>query len=483
MSFASPLFLWGFMPAVLATYFIFPARLRNSILALASLLFYAYGAHNLVILLVAGIATNFVAGIAIEDAKTSKGRNLYLGLTIVFDLSILSYWKYAGFLTHQIHSLVNQFGGHGFPIIEVTLPVGISFFTFHLLSYVIDIWRGRSVALRQPLSFVTYIAMFPQLIAGPIVRYHEIDDQLHEIRKHRFTDLSAGFPRFMLGLSKKVVVADTVAPVASSLFFHHSGHLTTGSAWIGVIAFTIQIYFDFSGYSDMAIGLARMFGFRFPENFERPYSALSITDFWRRWHMSLSRWFRDYLYIPLGGNQGSPIQTYRNLIVVFILTGLWHGAAWTFLLWGLYHGGLLIWERRLPKYRLRDVTSESSQLGLWKVVWFRARAFLLVTIGWVLFRAPGLGQALHIFHSMFWPSGFGLTQDMSLVLSHQRQLILWFACLVVVLPRGFSMGKFLDEGRGRFAEGFRLAFVLAMIPITTILVAAGTFSPFLYYQF
>jgi len=483
VSFASPIFLWGFMPVVLAAYLIIPAHHRNAVLAVSSLAFYAYGAHAAVFLLLGCIGVNYAAGIAIEQAESEFRRNAYLAAVVVADVGVLGYWKYAGFFTRQARTLAHLFGGHGVSVIDVALPIGISFFTFHLLSYVIDVWRERSPALRHPLTFVTYIAMFPQLIAGPIVRYHEIADQLTEVRTHRAADVAAGFPRFILGLSKKVVVADSVGPLADALFSQTSGGLTTVSAWIGVLAFSVQIYFDFSGYTDMAIGLARMFGFRFPENFARPYSAHSITDFWRRWHMSLSRWFRDYVYIPLGGNRGSAAQTYRNLIIVFVLTGLWHGAAWTFLLWGLYHGGLLIWERRNPRLREVDIEAEGFHPGGWSVVFMRARTFLLVMVGWVLFRSPDLSQAGRIYRALVLPSGFGIDARMASVLTHERAVTLALALTVLLLPRRFSLGRIMDHGTGPRIGALRLGYVLVAAPVCAILVAAGTFSPFLYYQF
>jgi alginate O-acetyltransferase complex protein AlgI len=468
MSFATPVFLWLFMPVVLAGYFILPARRRNALLAVASLVFYAYGAHGQVFLLVTCIAVNYVAGARIEATTDVRVRNAILAVTVVGDVGVLAYWKYAGFFT----------GG----VLSVALPIGISFFTFHLLSYVIDVWRGRSHALRRPLDFAAYIAMFPQLIAGPIVRYHEIADQLAEIRDDRWADLAAGFPRFMYGLGKKVIVADSIGPIANAVFDQPTGHLTTASAWLGTIAYAMQLYFDFSGYSDMAIGLASMFGFRFPENFNRPYSAHSITDFWRRWHMSLSRWFRDYLYIPLGGNQGSAFSTYRNLLLVFALTGLWHGAAWTFLIWGLYHGALLIYERSRP--RLRETPSDDGRAPvLGSVVRMRARTFLLVLFGWVLFRAPDLSHAFGVYRAMFTPRGFALDALTSATWSHERRFILVVSLVVLLLPRDFVVGKVLDAGRSTAARVSRLAVVLGLTPLVVILVVAGTFSPFLYFQF
>lgn len=481
MSFASPAFLWVFMPVVLAAYWVLPSRARNAVLAVASLAFYAYGAKGDIVILVVEVVLNYGAGIAIDRATANRTRTLFLGAISALDVGVLAYWKYAGFLSKQASDISDLFGSGSLPVLNVALPIGISFFTFHLLSYVIDVHRGRSSALRRPLDFVTYIAMFPQLIAGPIVRYHMIREQLEEVRTNRMSDLASGFPRFALGLTKKVVVADTLAPVADAVFALPAGRMTTTTAWIGVAAYTLQIYFDFSGYTDMAIGLARMFGFRFPENFARPYSALSITDFWRRWHMSLSQWFRDYVYIPLGGNQGSAARTYRNLYIVFFLTGLWHGAAWTFVLWGLYHGTLLVVERRSPK--LRDPSGLPPPAAPLRHVWLRARTLLLVMVGWVLFRSPNLGAAFALVKSMLVPSGFELELTTNLALSRERLVVLVLASTVVFLPRSFVLGPILDAGRDAFARFARLGVTVLGAPYATLLIAAGTFSPFLYYRF
>ena len=471
MSFASPAFLWLFLPTVLALYWSFPRSSRNAVLAAASLVFYAYGAHSQIWILLAAMVVSYSAGRVLGEAALSeRGRSAVLAAAVVVNVGLLAYWKYSGFLHQQIVDAASLFGGRGHTVAAVALPIGISFFTFHHLSYLIDVRRGERAPLSRPVDFITYIAMFPQLVAGPIVRFHEIADQLPEWRQDRLGDLAAGFPRFALGLAKKVAVADSLGPVANAVF-NSKDDLTSASAWLGVACYTLQIYFDFSGYSDMAIGLGRMFGFRLPENFARPYSATSITDFWRRWHMSLSRWFRDYLYIPLGGNRGGAAKTYRNLVIVFALTGLWHGAAWTFLLWGLYHGGLLILERRNRGLLERDS------------VWSRPRTMLLVMIGWVLFRSSSAGQALSILFAMFVPHGFSLGPSAALALTSERTLILVLASCVVLLPRSFVLGPFLDAGRGALAGVSRLAFATAGAFTAAVLVAAGTFSPFLYYQF
>jgi alginate O-acetyltransferase complex protein AlgI len=325
------------------------------------------------------------------------------------------------------------------------------------------------------VQFVTYIAMFPQLVAGPIVRYHEIADQLADTNRNRFDDFAIGFPRFAWGLTKKVVIADTIAPVADAAFATSGGDMTTATAWLGALAYTLQLYFDFSGYSDMAIGLGLMLGLKLPENFDRPYSAVSITDFWRRWHMSLSRWFRDYVYIPLGGNRNGAFKTYRNLLIIFVATGFWHGANWTFLVWGLFHGALMLIER---VGGWGTVTATGPVL-----VFRRALTFLLVVIGWVFFRAASMSEALTMLRHMFVPSGFGLPEAVSVSLTNTRSVMLVLALLVVLLPGSFVLGRILEAGRSRKATATRFAVMAFAGPYAAVLVAAGTFSPFLYYQF
>jgi alginate O-acetyltransferase complex protein AlgI len=475
MSFATPTFLWFFMPMVLGVYWLLPRRARNGVIAIASLVFYTWGGHAFVFLLLACVGVNFATGIALDSDRPflQRHRRTALVTAIVVDVGALAVWKYADFASRQVNSLTRAFGGHGSHVLHFVLPIGISFFTFHHLSYVVDVYRRTRKPLRNLLTFMTYILMFPQLIAGPIVRFHEIADQLEQPAVDRVGDFAAGFPRFALGLSKKVIVADNVAPLANSVFALHASQLTTMNAWLGALAYTIQLYFDFSGYSDMAIGLGRMFGFQLPENFNRPYSASSITDFWRRWHMSLSRWFRDYLYIPLGGNRGPKWQTYRNLYIVFALTGFWHGANWTFLIWGLYHGTLLVIER---------VTGWGTTESRWQPLQRVATQFLVV-IGWVVFRAQSLPAAGHILGAMFVPTGHGLSATVSTALTHRTLLIFLAALLVFVLPRGFVMGRFVEFGSGRAALATRLAYVAVIAPVAAALVAVGTFSPFLYYQF
>ena len=477
MSFATPLFLWFFMPAVLAAVLVAPRSWRNGVIAAASLIFYAVGAGATTLLLLACMVVNYLAGPSLEpdewDLDPVRRRRL-LTAVIAFDVAVLVLWKYAGFATAQAHNLA-AFTGLHLPVVQLALPIGISFYTFHHISYVVDIYRGERAALRNPVSFVTYIAMFPQLVAGPIVRYREIADQLPQQRTHRLDDIAAGFPRFALGLTKKVVVADSLAPMVEACFATPAHEMTTAIAWLGAIGYTVQLYFDFSGYSDMAIGLARMLGFRLPENFARPYSSVTITEFWRRWHMSLSRWFRDYVYIPLGGNRGGLASTYRNLLIVFVLVGFWHGANWTFLAWGLYHGALLVIERRQ-----RWSTSPPMPRG---VLGRRALTFLLVMLGWVLFRSPDVGSASTMLWHLFIIDFHGLTDVVGAELTSQRVLILLIALLVVLLPPHPVTGPYLESVRSRTATVLRVGVMTAGLLYSSMLVAADTFSPFLYYQF
>lgn len=477
MSFATPLFLWYFLPTVLAAVLLAPPTWRNGVVAVASLVFYAVGGGATTLLLLACIVVNFTIGLWLEPdgwGRSDELRKALLVAAVIVDVGVLFVWKYAGFVTEQIDGFARLFGGD-VPVVHVVLPIGISFYTFHHISYVIDIYRGERRALRNPVSFVTYIAMFPQLIAGPIVRYREIADQLPQPRTHRLDDIAAGFPRFALGLTKKVVIADSLAPLVDACFGTPDRAMTFGVAWLGAVAYTLQLFFDFSGYSDMAIGLGRMLGFRLPENFARPYSSVTITEFWRRWHMSLSRWFRDYVYIPLGGNRHGVRRTYRNLVVVFVLVGFWHGANWTFLVWGLYHGALLVVERAFgwggpPRRR-------------WSRAARRALTLLLVVLGWVFFRSADLPQALTVLGHLFVPDGRGLTELVNAALTNQRLVILLVALLVVLLPTHPVTGPMLESSRTRIAAAVRIGVMTAGLLYSAILIASGTFSPFLYFQF
>jgi alginate O-acetyltransferase complex protein AlgI len=477
MVFSSIEFLWFFMPAVLALYLLLPPRARNGLLTAVSLVFYASGAHALVFMFLASIALNFGVGLLIAGAK-DRGEQArarwIMRIAVAANLAGLFFWKYAVFAVRQLDSVASAIGVAKFAVPGITLPLGISFFTFHGISYVVDVYRGVARPMRSVANYGQYMAFFPQLIAGPIVRYHQIDKQIRTPppRSQRMADIAEGFPRFALGLTKKVVIADPLGGVAA-VAFALPGHPSFGTAWTGALAYTVQIYFDFSGYTDMAIGIARMFGLRFPENFSRPYSSVSMTDFWRRWHMTLSRWFRDYVYIPLGGSRGTQGQTIRNLWFVFLLTGAWHGAAWTFVIWGIYNGTLVVIERLTGIAALDD-----RRLAVPR----RAATFLLVVAGWVMFRATSPGEALRFYTAMIPHGSFALNPFLSSTITTQVKFALIVGLATVLLPANFVFGRILEgswEGWGLLAR----VLAVATLPYTAVLIAAGSFSPFLYFRF
>ena len=477
MVFPDPNFLFFFLPGLLAAYFLLPRTWRNTVLLLASLAFYTAGGGVFVILLLISIVVDYVAGRIVARGRISGTESLVrsgVALSVLVNLSLLSYFKYANFFVDQLNAIGSSVGLGTIAWTSVALPIGISFYTFQSMSYTIDVARGRSDPVRNLKDFGLYVSLFPQLIAGPIVRFHEISNEIHN-HPTKLEDFSEGIVRFVFGLVKKVVIADAAAVVVESVFELSPDELTTGAAWLGVVAFTIQIYFDFSGYSDMAIGLGRMFGFHFPENFRRPYSALSITDFWRRWHITLSNWFRDYLYIPLGGSRGSTRKTYRNLVIVFLLTGLWHGASWTFVVWGVYHGTLLILERVTGQNPVGDAAPGSALR--------RGYTLLAVVVGWVFFRADSLTHAGDILGAMFIPQLGPLPPEVALTLTTRVQLTLLLGGLTVFLPRNFVGGIKFPHGSQRWVAAARVGLMLVAFPYALALISTGFFSPFLYYQF
>ncbi len=477
MVFSSIVFLFFFLPLTLAAYFVAPARAKNPVLLVANLVFYTWGGGVFVLILLASIGVNWANGVllgrAVERGDSTRARAAIVA-AVVINLLTLSYFKYANFAVEQVNNVADQFGIGPVAWTSVALPIGVSFYTFQSMSYAFDVARGRCSYLRNPLEFALFVSLFPHLIAGPLVRFHEIAHELHT-RTTRFEDFAEGSVRFMYGLAKKVLIADTLAPIADVAFGRPAGDLSVAGAWIGLLAYTFQIYFDFSGYSDMAIGLARMFGFHFPENFNRPYSALSLTDFWRRWHITLSNWFRDYVYIPLGGSRGSGGRTALNLILVFTLTGIWHGAAWTFVAWGLLHGSVLLWER----YRgTRYVDAAPHE------VWSRARTFVIVALLWVFFRSTDLPDALEYLGALFG-AGTGLVSgDLVFRTLDLREIVVLLVGLgTLALPRDLVLGKVVCHESGRAAASGRVALVALAFPLTLLLVISGTFSPFLYFQF
>ncbi|MEO5766969.1 MAG: MBOAT family protein [Polyangia bacterium] len=477
MVFSSTLFCFLFLPLVLALYHLGPRRLRNGVLLLASLLYYCWGEPNFLPILAAVVAANYVFGLLLSMASDPRRRKLLVGMAVALDLGVLAYFKYARFIVGIAVNVSALLPGahHPFAVPEITLPLGISFFTFHVLSYVIDIYRRQVPAQRNPGLLGLYIVFFPQLIAGPIVRYHEISDQLEE-RRTTSADLWYGMRRFILGMGKKVLLANTIAPIADAIFALPTRDLTASLAWLGAGAYALQIYFDFSGYSDMAVGLARLFGFRFPENFDYPYVARSMTDFWRRWHQSLSRWFRDYLYLPLGGNRVSPARTYLNLALVFFLCGLWHGASWTFVMWGFLHGAFLVLERMGFGLVLAALWSPLRHLY----------CLVVIAITWVLFRAATLPMALAMVKAMIGlGSGAGTVYRPAIFVDHERTLVLLVA-VVASTPAARWLRSRLAWRLDRWpmlVDLGRLSTLTGVLLLSLMQLSSGTYNPFIYFRF
>jgi alginate O-acetyltransferase complex protein AlgI len=481
--FTRPFFLFCFLPATLLLYTAAPRRLKNATLTVLSLVFYAAGEWRFLGWLVASVAVNYWIGRGLEATRGRPWSRRLLIIGVTSDLSLLLVFKYYGFAMENVNAARGWFGAAPVHYTHLLLPLGISFFTFHKISYKVDVYRGLAEARKAPLDLALYILVFPQLIAGPIVRYREI---AHEVVSRAMTraDFAAGARRFVLGLGKKMIVANTMATCADGVFAVPTDQLTTGLAWLGVVSYALQIYFDFSGYSDMAIGMARLFGFHFPENFNYPYLSGSITEFWRRWHMSLSRWFRDYVYIPLGGNRRSPARTYLNLVIVFFLCGLWHGASWTFVTWGMLHGALLVVER-LGWLRTLARLPRPVRHGY---------ALLMVLVGWAFFRADTVGQALGMVGAMAgFARGDGLMQNARVYVN--AEVVLAFAVgaigSVPALAWGRQAWRWLAARAGvrvapvfEFAHlGAEMAAVVSIFVYSSMLVAAGSYNPFLYFRF
>jgi alginate O-acetyltransferase complex protein AlgI len=477
MVFSNPTFLFAFLPLVLLATWATPARGRRFVLLAASGVFYAWGVQEILLLVWASALVDWALALGIRRAQLHDRPRAAAALLIagiVQNLAIIGYYKYAGFATTQLDHVAKLFGADAVHVLKIALPIGVSFFTFEKISYVVDVWRGDVEPRRDPTDVLLFVSLFPRSIAGPIVRLREIQRELHEPRP-RADQIREGAIRFAHGMVKKVLIADSLSNVVDAAFHSMSaGTLTTSAAWIGAVAYTLQLYFDFSGYSDMAIGIAAMLGFTLPENFRRPYSSVSVTEFWRRWHMTLSRWFRDYVYIPLGGNRGSERATYRNLVLVFGLTGLWHGAAWSFVVWGLYHGFWLLVERRFG-WRALEERPRFPALR-------RAATVLIVLVGWVLFRAGSMHGALDYYRAMIVPTG-GVTDAVSQALTSQATFVLVLAAGIVLLPGGRSGGRWLAESAGRVAVAARAGVLGVALPLALVYALAGSFSPFLYFQF
>ncbi|XSG82633.1 MAG: MBOAT family O-acyltransferase [Methyloligella sp. ZOD6] len=469
MVFSDQSFVFFFLPLALAVCLgLWRTRAFHGAVLLFSLVFFYWSSGWLTLVLIASIALNYSGGLLVSRHRSKP----LLAAILSANLILLGWFKYAGFAAGIFDFTLSP------TLVEsaraIILPIGISFYTFQGMSYVLDVWRGHTRPEPNPLIFAAYQAFFPQLIAGPIVRYADVAADFHapHISVDNFT---AGASRFMLGLLKKVVIADTVAVIANATFF--SGQpMGFASAWIGTIAFAIQIYFDFSGYSDMAIGLAMMFGIRFEENFNHPYAASTFTEFWRRWHISLSSWFRDYLYIPLGGNRLGASRTYLNLLIVFLATGIWHGAAWTFVLWGLYHGAFIVAERLIFKGRLPH--SE----------WLRLCYFFpVVLIGWTLFQAPDIGTFWRLLNGMITPfaaDALAFSPAMTAAISPQSLCILGFGIAAMVLQRWIPpLGPVIESAATPPRVAARAVFILGGMVVSALFILPQSFSPFLYFRF
>lgn len=465
MLFSSIPFLYYFLPLVLAVYFLTPARFRNAVLLLASLIFYAWGEPKYVLLMLASILSGYGFGLLQERYRGQKGAKLVCGLSVAVSLSFLLYFKYADFFLENFNAAT----GLGVPLLRIALPIGISFYTFQIISYTVDVYRGEP-AQKNLIHLAAYVAMFPQLIAGPIVRYSDIAQQL-EHRSHSTALAAEGVRRFLIGLGKKILIANQLGELCS--VFRASDEKSVLFYWLYAVAFALHIYFDFSGYSDMAIGLGKVFGFHFLENFNYPYISASITEFWRRWHISLGTWFRDYVYIPLGGNRVGRARQLLNILVVWMLTGFWHGAAWNFVVWGLMFAVLLIME----KLWLLKPLSKCRPLAHLYVVFF-------VVISFVIFNAENMGQALSNIGGLFGAGGIPLVSAEAVYCLRSFALVLILAVLgatpllrngLVRLSQYPTAGKVLNA-----LEPFTL-FVLLLV-MTGYLVD-GSFNPFLYFRF
>ena len=476
MIFSSLTFVCIFLPVVFLLYCIMPSlRLKNAWLILASLFFYAYGEPVYVLLMLFSTVLNYFGARLVEKGTPGK-RKAVLALNIVINLGMLCVFKYSGFIVESINSAFNT----DIHVPDIRLPIGISFFTFQALSYVIDVYMQRVEVQKNIFRVLLYISFFPQLIAGPIVKYRDINEAIND-RKQDPGAVARGFRRFTCGLAKKVLIANTVGQVADVIFTADAGSLNVVTAWIGAIAYMLQIYYDFSGYSDMAIGLGQMFGFNIKENFRYPYGASCMQDFWRRWHISLSTWFKEYLYIPLGGNRRGKARTALNRLIVFFCTGLWHGASWTFVIWGLYHGFFLILEEYIPFVR-----------KLPKLI-TRIYTLIVVCVGFVIFRSDDMGQAINVVTQMF--TGFNLSPQ-AMSLGVQMLTPFFMVILVAAIIGAAPISSVADKIRDNIMDDTKevskkwvavdiILYVMSVILLSwcVLRLSGSSYNPFIYFRF
>ena len=472
MVFSSLLFLFRFLPVVLLIYYVVPAKLRNLVLLLVSLVFYAWGEPVYVFLMIVSILVSYTGGLLVDHfrrAGEDRKAKLALAAAVAAGLGLLAYFKYANFVLRTINSL----SGSSIPLLSLTLPIGISFYTFQTISYVIDVYRGNAAVQKNVISYGAYVTMFPQLIAGPIVQYKTIDAQLRS-RTESTQEFADGVNRFMIGLGKKVLLANNAGVLWDSIKVQDPAGIPTLTAWIGIAAYTFQIYYDFSGYSDMAIGLGHMFGFRFLENFEHPYESRSVTEFWRRWHISLGTWFREYVYIPLGGNRKGKWKQIRNIMVVWLLTGIWHGADWNFMIWGVYYGVLLLFEKLLFGKYLEKLSPAVQHIY----------TMFSVMIGWFIFSFNEITGKMGYLKAMFVPAAGFLSKE-SIYLLYSNAVLL--ACLIL---GSTELPKRLAERLLRHVEGssvltlvLRIGFYLGVFLLSVAYLVGASYNPFLYFRF
>ncbi len=475
MIFSSVIFLVYFLPVFLALYFLTPTRFKNVVLLLSSIFFYAWGAPLFIFAILATTTVDFYFVKLLSGAQNEKKKKAFLVLSLCLNVGMLFYFKYCNFFIENFNTLLGNFGVKEVGWTKVILPIGISFYTFESITYVVDVYRRVHKPLNNFFQYQLYIILFPKLIAGPIIRYHDIADQITDRSNNDNIDNKlTGFHRFCIGLAKKVMIANVMALKADEIFGLPSESLSTSMAWIGMLAYTFQIYFDFSGYSDMAIGIGKMLGFKFPENFDNPYTSKSITEFWRRWHMTLGSWMKNYLYIPLGGNKvNSKTKLYFNLWLVFLLSGFWHGAAWTFIIWGIYHGMWLVLERVFLSKVYEKIGGFVSTVT----------CFLLVAIGWVFFRAEKTTDALLFVKKLF-------LFDFQLPPRFLDNEFLFFGALALIFSffTSFKVGRSI-QNKVYFSyygiSGTLIATLLACILFTLSLasITSSGFNPFIYFRF
>ena len=473
MVFSSLLFLFRFLPAVLLAYYMVPRPLRNFVLLLFSLIFYAWGEPVYIFLMLTSIFISYTGGILIDrfrKAGKMKAAKTILIVSAVASLSLLAFFKYADFAVETVNSLT----GTGNAMLHIALPIGISFYTFQTMSYTIDVYRGEATVQKNLISFGAYVTMFPQLIAGPIVQYKTIDAQLR-MRRETLDQFAEGIHRFTIGLGKKVLIANNAGALWNTIQALNYSEVPVLTAWMGLAAYTFQIYFDFSAYSDMAIGLGRMFGFQFLENFDHPYTSRSITEFWRRWHISLGTWFREYVYIPLGGNRVSRGKHIRNILIVWLLTGIWHGASWNFVAWGAYYGALLL----IEKYVL------GKYLEKLPAIFQHIYSVFLIMLGWSLFVFEDMGCGIKFLKALFGIYGQGILNRETIYLFYNNVFLL-FMCILGSTRLPQQMGRWLCE---KLADGrviqpvIKKAFYVGVFILSVAWLVDASFNPFLYFRF